>query len=54
MADKTKVFSTRDENVAYMNRMLPVEESFDIIQRNIQMGGKKAAFYFIDGFKKDE
>ena len=54
MADKTKVFSTRDENVAYMNRMLPVEESFDIIQRNIQIGGRKAAFYFIDGFTKDE
>ena len=54
MADKTKVFSTTDENVAYMNQMLPVEESFDIIQRNIQIGGRKAAFYFIDGFTKDE
>ena len=54
MADKTKVFSTRDENVDYMNQMLPVEESFDIIQRDIQIGGKDATFYFIDGFTKDE
>lgn len=54
MADKTKVFSTRDKNVDYMNQMLPVEDSFDIIQRDIQIGGKNATFYFIDGFTKDE
>ena len=54
MADKTKVFSKRDKNVDYMNQMLPVEDSFDIVQRNIQIGGKDATFYFIDGFTKDE
>ena len=54
MADKTKVFSKRDKNVDYMNQMLPVEDSFDIIQRDIQIGGKDATFYFIDGFTKDE
>ena len=54
MADKTKVFSKRDKNVDYMNQMLPVEDSFDIVQRDIQIGGKDAAFYFIDGFTKDE
>lgn len=37
-----------------MNQMLPVEDSFDIVQRNIQIGGKDATFYFIDGFTKDE
>ena len=40
MADKTKVFSKRDKNVDYMNQMLPVEDSFDIVQRDIQIGGK--------------
>ena len=54
MADKTKVFSKRDKNVDYMNQMLPVEDSFDIVQREIQIGGKDATFYFIDGFTKDE
>ena len=54
MADKTKVFSKRDNNVDYMNQMLPVEDSFDIVQRDIQIGGKDATFYFIDGFTKDE
>ena len=53
-ADKTKVFSKRDKNVDYMNQMLPVEDSFDIVQRDIQIGGKDATFYFIDGFTKDE
>lgn len=37
-----------------MNQMLPVEDSFDIVQRDIQIGGKDATFYFIDGFTKDE
>ena len=54
MADKTKVFSKRDKNVDYMNQMLPVEDSFDIVQRDIQIGEKDATFYFIDGFTKDE
>ena len=54
MADKTKVFSKRDKNVDYMNQMLPVEDSFDIVQRDIQIGGKDATFYYIDGFTKDE
>lgn len=54
MAVKTKVFSKRDKNVDYMNQMLPVEDSFDIVQRDIQIGGKDATFYFIDGFTKDE
>lgn len=54
MADKTKVFSKRDKNVDYMNQMLPVEDSFDIVQRDIQIGGKDATFYFIDGFTKVE
>ena len=54
MADKTKVFSKRDKNVDYMNQMLPVEDSFDIVQRDIQIGGQDATFYFIDGFTKDE
>ena len=43
-----------NKNVDYMNQMLPVEDSFDIVQRDIQIGGKDATFYFIDGFTKDE
>lgn len=49
-----KVGSSFQENIDYMNQVLPVQESFDIIQRDIMVGGKKATFYFIDGFTKDE
>ena len=51
---RQKFFQKRDKNVDYMNQMLPVEDSFDIVQRDIQIGGKDATFYFIDGFTKDE
>ncbi len=37
-----------------MNQVLPVKESFDIIQRDIYIGGLASSFYFIDGFMKDE
>lgn len=49
-----KVFGTLQENVDYMNQILPVKESFDLLQRDIIIGEKKSTFYFIDGFTKDE
>lgn len=42
------------ENKIYMEQLLPIKESFDLIERNIQIGGRMAAFYFIDGMTKDE
>lgn len=52
--NKKTIFGTLEENVAYMNAILPVKESFDLIQRDIVIGEKKSTFYFIDGFTKDE
>lgn len=43
-----------EENIAYMEEFLPVKESFDIIRRDMEIGGRNAVFYFIDGFTKDE
>lgn len=37
-----------------MKRLLPLEESFDLLQRNIIVGGRTSVFYFVDGFTKDE
>ena len=54
MGNKTCVFSTLKENREHMSRILPVKESFDLIQRDIEIGGKGCSFYFIDGFTKDE
>ena len=52
--NEKKVSSSFEENIAYMERVLPVKESFDIIRRDLEIGGREAAFYFIDGFTKDE
>lgn len=53
LEEKKTIFGTLEENVAYMNSILPVKESFDLIQRDIIIGEKKSSFYFIDGFTKD-
>ena len=37
-----------------MDQTLPVEKSFDIIRREMEIGGKESVFYYIDGFIKDE
>ena len=49
MPDTRKVTASIKENVAYMNQVLPVEESFDIVQREMTVGGREASFYFING-----
>ena len=43
-----------EENIRYMNEILPVKESFDIIRREMVIGGKDSVFFYIDGFMKDE
>ena len=53
-AEKRKVSASREDNAAYMNKVLPVQESFDVIQRDMLIGGRMSSFYFIDGFTKDE
>ena len=49
-----KIAASREENAAYMNQVLPLKDSFDMIQRDIVIGGRMSSFYFIDGFTKDE
>lgn len=49
-----KVFRELQKNVNYLGTILPVKESFDLIQRDIVIGERKCSFYFIDGFTKDE
>lgn len=43
-----------EENRRYVSMVLPVKESFDIVQRDIVIGGRECTFYFVDGFMKDE
>ena len=51
---KKEVSCSFKENIQYMDQTLPVEKSFDIIRREMEIGGKESVFYYIDGFIKDE
>ena len=42
------------ENKEKIRKILPVKQSFDVIERELNIGGKKALLYFVDGFVKDE
>ena len=54
MSDYKKVYDTLKENVEYINSVLPIKESFDLLQRDIIIGERQCSFFFIDGFTKDE
>ena len=54
MAFMQKISRTIQENNAWMNQILPIQESFDLIQRDMQVGGRAASFYFLDGMIKDD
>ena len=42
------------ENRKWLDGRLKAEKSFDLIRREIRIGGRDACLYFIDGFCKDE
>ncbi len=52
--DTKKVGRSFRENISYLEQILPVKESFDIVRRDMEIGERAATFYFIDGFTKDE
>ena len=43
-----------EQNKNYLTQELRVNENFDIVSREIVIGGKKAVFFFIDGFCQTE
>lgn len=48
-----KLYGGYAENVAELDKLLRVNESFDIIKKRLVFGGGEATFYYIDGFIKD-
>jgi len=48
-----KVSKEVNENLLAINKILPVEKSFDIIAREIIVDNKKSFILFVDGFIKD-
>ena len=49
-----KIKGTIDEIESMMEELLPIQDSFDLVQRELMIGGKRSSFYFVDGFTKDE
>ncbi|MBA1335821.1 MAG: Stage V sporulation protein AF (SpoVAF) [Firmicutes bacterium] len=41
-------------NIEILDRELGIEKSFDIVNREFQVGGKTASLIFVDGFAKDD
>lgn len=52
--EKQLVDRSIKSNVEMMNQILPIKESFDILERNVIIGGRKSCLYFINGFTNDE
>lgn len=42
------------DTIQEMKQLLPIEESYDILQRDVVVGNRTSCLYFIDGFTKDE
>ena len=43
-----------EQNMEYIRKRMCPDSSFDVVYRVIEVGGRKACIYFIDGFCKDE
>lgn len=51
---KGEMSASLEQNMEYFNQKMGIGISFDLVYRVIQIGGKNACMYFIDGFCKDE
>ena len=54
MPTTLKVYKEISQNRDAMTHLLPIQDSFDLIQRDISIGGRDASLYFLDGMLKDE
>lgn len=52
--NQSKFSSNYDENKMYLDNLIHVKDSFDVMEKPFLIGGRRACYYFIDGFCKDE
>ena len=52
--DMKQISASYIENERYLDELLKIGQSFDIIKRKLKIGGHQAFFYFVDGFTKDD
>ena len=48
-----KLYREYAQNVAELDKLLRIDESFDLIKKRLVFGAGEATFYYIDGFIKD-
>ena len=48
-----KLSNVYADNVAQLDRLLRVEENFDVIKKPLRIGQDEVTLYYIDGFVKD-
>ena len=48
-----KLSYSLDENLRNFKKIMPVGKSFDVLERIVEVSGRKFYLYFIDGFAKD-
>ncbi|MGN0327310.1 MAG: spore germination protein [Lachnospiraceae bacterium] len=49
-----KVSNVLKDNIVFLDSKMKINNSFDIVSRQITIGGRDACMYLIDGFCKDE
>lgn len=52
--EKSTISGNLNGDMQYLNNLLNVDKSFDLVYRVIDVGDKKGCMYFIDGFCKDD
>jgi len=52
--EKEYISGRLQEDMQYLNQVLDVEKNFDVIYRVVNIGGKEACMYLVDGFCKDD
>ena len=52
--DKHTLSRDLASNLAHLDRVMAIDENFDIIKRELIIGGKKVALVFVDGLTNDD
>lgn len=53
-SQKERLTGSLQADMEYLNRVLDVDRNFDVIYRVVQIGGREACMYLVDGFCKDD
>ena len=54
MADKLILTDNHADNITVLDGYFRVKDNFDVIAREITIGGRHSKIYFINGFVKDD